>query len=152
MASTGIIPAAVHAGADELPFVDIGDGSMLKVIQVKAREGLWVVENIFQPAFISPTHKHTGCVYGFTTSGAWKYEEHDYVNRTGSFLYEPAGSVHTLVCLEKDTHAWFVVYGANIEYDVGGNITGVSDAATVLDGYYALCETQGHPRPNVFTD
>ena len=44
MASTGIIPAAVHAGAGELPFVDIGDGSMLKVIQVKAREGLCFVE------------------------------------------------------------------------------------------------------------
>ena len=33
-------PTAVHIGADELPFVDIGDGSKLKVIQVKEAEGL----------------------------------------------------------------------------------------------------------------
>ena len=152
MASTETIPAAVHAAADELPFVDIGDGSMLKVIQVKVREGLWVVENIFQPAFISPTHKHTGCVYGFTTSGAWKYQEYDYVNRTGSFLYEPAGSLHTLVCLEKDTHAWFVVYGANIEYDAGGT--------SPVSATQPRCSTDTTPSarrrdirgPNVVTD
>ena len=41
-------PTAVHIGGDELPFVDIGDGNKLKVIQVKEREGLWIVENIFQ--------------------------------------------------------------------------------------------------------
>jgi hypothetical protein len=33
-------PTAVHIGADELPFVGIGDGSKLKVIQVKEAEGL----------------------------------------------------------------------------------------------------------------
>ena len=37
------VPTAVHIGADELPFVDIGDGSKLKVIQVKEAEGLWIV-------------------------------------------------------------------------------------------------------------
>ena len=41
---------SVHIGADDLPFVDIGDGSMLKVIQVKPEEGLWIVENIFKAA------------------------------------------------------------------------------------------------------
>jgi 2,4'-dihydroxyacetophenone dioxygenase len=40
-------PAAVHVGADDLPFVDIGGGSKLKVIQVKEQEGLWIVENLF---------------------------------------------------------------------------------------------------------
>ncbi len=90
------VPTAVHIGADELPFVDIGDGSKLKVIQVKEAEGLWIVENVFQADYEVQRHKHTGPVYAYTTSGAWKYKEYDYVNRAGSFLYEPAGSVHTL--------------------------------------------------------
>ena len=38
---------AIHRGADELPFVEIGDGNKLKVIQVDVGEGLWIVENIF---------------------------------------------------------------------------------------------------------
>ena len=92
------VPTAVHIGADELPFVDIGDGTKLKVIQVKEAEGLWIVENVFQAGYEVQRHKHTGPVYAYTTSGAWKYKEYDYVNRAGSFLYEPAGSVHTLQC------------------------------------------------------
>jgi 2,4'-dihydroxyacetophenone dioxygenase len=97
-------PVAVHIGADDLPWVDIGDGSKLKVLQVKATEGLWIVQNIFQAGYTVPTHRHTGPVWGYTISGAWRYKEYDYVNRAGSFLYEPAGSVHTLECIEDDTN------------------------------------------------
>ncbi len=104
-------PTAVHIGADELPFVEIGGGNKLKVIQVKEREGLWIVENIFMAGFTVQTHRHTGPVWGYTASGAWKYKEYDYVNRAGSFLYEPAGSVHTLTCVEDDTRVWFHMYG-----------------------------------------
>ena len=64
------VPTAVHIGADELPFVDIGDGSKLKVLQVKEAEGLWIVENVFQAGYEVQRHKHTGPVYAYTTSGA----------------------------------------------------------------------------------
>ena len=62
---------------------------------------------------------------GYTTSGAWKYKEYDYVNRAGSFLYEPAGSVHTLQCIEDDTRVWFQMYGANLNLDDDGNVESV---------------------------
>ena len=114
MTMTNEVPTAVHIGADELPFVDIGDGSQLKVLQVKEEEGLWIVENIFHAGYEVQRHRHTGPVYAFTTSGAWKYKEYDYVNRAGSFLYEPAGSVHTLECIEDDTRAWFHMYGSGV--------------------------------------
>jgi len=152
MTITEVQPTAVHVAADELPFVDIGDGNQLKVLQVKEREGLWIVENIFQPGFEVPTHRHTGPVWGYTTSGAWKYKEYDYVNRAGSFLYEPAGSVHTLTCVEADTRVWFHMYGANLNLDADGNVESVTDGAGTLAAYYLLCEAQGLPRPNVLTD
>lgn len=142
-------PEAIHVGVDDLPFVEIGDGNKLKVIQVDERQGLWIVENIFQSGFAVQTHKHTGPVYGYTTSGAWKYEEYDYVNRAGSFLFEPAGSIHTLQCIEDDTRVWFQMYGANLNLDDDGDIASVSDGAGTLAAYYALCEAQGLPRPNV---
>ena len=144
-------PSAVHIGADELPFVDIGDGSKLKVIQVKETEGLWIVENIFQGGYEVQRHKHTGPVYAYTTSGAWKYKEYEYVNRAGSFLYEPAGSVHTLQCIEDDTHVWFQMYGANLYLDAEGNVESVFDGAGTLAAYDLLCEAAGLPRPNVLT-
>ncbi len=96
-------------------------------------------------------HKHTGPVYAYTTRGAWKYKEYSYVNRAGSFLYEPAGSVHTLQVLEDDTHVWFQIYGANLNLDADGNIESILDASNVLATYLALCEAAGLPRPNVLT-
>jgi len=80
------LPTAIHRGDDELPWVDIGGGSLLKVLQVKEREGLWVIRNRFMPGYLVQTHKHTGPVYAFTTSGAWKYKESDFVNRAGTWL------------------------------------------------------------------
>ena len=149
MAIVESIPTAVHIGADELPFVDIGDGSKLKVIQVKESEGLWIVENIFDDGYVVQTHKHTGPVYAYTTSGAWKYKEYDYVNRAGSFLYEPAGSIHTLEVIEDNTHVWFQIYGANLNLDADGNVESYIDAGNILAAYYMLCEAEGLPRPNV---
>jgi 2,4'-dihydroxyacetophenone dioxygenase len=149
MTSIDQLPVALHVGADDLPFVDIGDGSLLKVIRVDAAEGLWIVENVFRAGFEVQTHRHTGPVFGYTTSGAWKYKEYDDINRQGSFLYEPAGSVHTLTVLEDDTRAWFHMYGANLNLRPDGTVESVTDGATTLAAYYALCEMQGFARPNV---
>jgi len=151
MTLTNQIPTAVHIGADDLPWVDIGDGNKLKVICVDTKEGLWIVENIFQSGYTVQTHKHTGPVYAYTVSGAWKYKEYEYVNRSGSFLYEPAGSVHTLTAVEDDTQVWFQIYGANLNLDADGNVESFIDAGTVLQAYYALCEAEGRPKPNVLT-
>ena len=145
-------PQAQHLGADDLPFVDIGGGSKLKVLQVKEREGLWIVENVFQSGYEVQKHRHTGPVWGYTTSGAWKYKEYDYVNRAGSFLYEPAGSVHTLQCIEDDTRVWFHMYGCNLNLDADGNVEAVLDGAGTLAFYLAMCEEAGLPRPNVLID
>ncbi|GAB5451881.1 MAG: hypothetical protein Hals2KO_22090 [Halioglobus sp.] len=145
-------PDAVHLGADELPFVDIGDGSLLKVLQVRPKEGLWIVENIFKAGYEVDTHKHTGPVFGYTRSGAWKYKEYDYVNRAGSFLYEPAGSEHTLTCIEDDTQVWFQMYGSNINLDADGNITSVVDGSITLEFYLAMCAEMGVPNPPVIVE
>jgi 2,4'-dihydroxyacetophenone dioxygenase len=145
-------PTAIHVGTDELPFVDIGGGSKLKVIQVKEREGLWIVENIFQAGYEVQKHRHTGPVWGYTSSGAWKYKEYDYVNRAGSFLYEPAGSVHTLQCIEHNTRVWFHMYGVNLNLDADGNVESIIDAGGILQAYYMMCEAEGLPRPDVVLD
>jgi 2,4'-dihydroxyacetophenone dioxygenase len=143
------IPAAVHFGADDLPYVDIGDGAKLKVLQVDAAQELWIVENIFQAGYVVQKHRHTGPVYGYTTSGAWHYQEYDYVNRAGSFLFEPTGSTHTLECLEDDTHVWFQMYGQNLNLDADGEVESIFDGPGTLEAYYLLCEAEGLPRPHV---
>ena len=154
-AAAELAPQAVHVGADALPFVDIGDGSLLKVLQVKIGEGLWIIENVFQAGFEVQTHKHTGQVYAYTLSGAWHYAESEYVNRAGSFLYEPAGSIHTLLVPADNTEVtdvWFQIYGANLNLDADGEVDSVTDAASVLAHYQAACEEIGRPDPPVLVD
>lgn len=149
MSDASTVPLALHRGADDLPFVEIGGGNKLKVIQVDAAEGLWIVENIFQANYVVQTHRHTGPVYAYTVSGAWKYAEYPEINRAGSFLFEPAGSVHTLTVLEDDTRVWFQMYGVNLNLDADGNIESVFDGPGTLEAYYALAEAEGFARPNV---
>jgi 2,4'-dihydroxyacetophenone dioxygenase len=146
------IPSAIHRGEEEIPFVAVGDGTPLQLLQVDIEQGLWVIRTRFEPGTVVPTHKHTGPVYAFTLAGAWKYAESPEVNTAGSFLFEPAGSVHTLTVLAENqelTDAWFAIYGANLNLDAEGNVTAVLDAGAVRDGYMLLCEAQGLPRPNV---
>jgi hypothetical protein len=149
------IPTAVHRGDDELPWVDIGDGSLMKVLHIKEREGLWVIRNRFAPGYRVQKHKHTGPVFAYTETGAWRYLESDFVNTAGSYLYEPAGSVHTLVVPEDNTgptDVFFAIHGANLNLDADGNVESVYDAGSILQAYLFLCEAQGLPHPPVVLD
>ena len=67
------------------------------------------------------------------------------MNTAGSYLYEPAGSTHTLhapATNEGDTDVWFTIYGANLNLDANGNVETVIDAQTILFFYRAFCEEQ----------
>jgi 2,4'-dihydroxyacetophenone dioxygenase len=152
MTATLRAPTAVHIGDSEIPFVDMGGGNMIRVLQVREKESLWIIENIFQAGFEVATHRHTGPVWGYTKSGAWKYKEYEYVNRADSFLYEPANSVHTLQCIENDTRVWFHMYGVNLNLDSDGQIESVSDGPGTLAFYLAMCGQQGLGRPPVLVD
>jgi hypothetical protein len=87
-----------------------------------------------------------------TYAGAWKYKEYPEVNVAGSYLYEPAGSVHTLTVPEDQggmTDVWFAIYGANLNLDADGNVTDIIDAGLIYEVYLALCAERGLPKPNV---
>ena len=100
-----------------------------------------------------PRHKHTGEVYAFTLSGAWKYAEYPEVNRAGSYLLEPAGSIHTLIVPEPTTprspRSGSPSTGANLNLDADGNVESVFDAGFILEAYLALAEAAGLPKPDV---
>ena len=77
------------------------------------------------------------------------------MNRAGSFLYEPAGSQHTLLVPEDNdevTDVWFQIFGANLNLDADGGVESVTDAASVLASYRHMCVRDGHGEPAVLTD
>jgi 2,4'-dihydroxyacetophenone dioxygenase len=146
------VPDVAHLGAEDLPWVTVDEGVELKVLQVDLARGVWIIKNRFRPGVQIPTHRHTGDVYGVTYSGAWKYLEYDFVNRAGSWLFEPAGSVHTLSVPAENTEATevlFVINGSNLDVTPEGEVTMIVDARLILEVYLAQCEAEGHGRPAV---
>jgi 2,4'-dihydroxyacetophenone dioxygenase len=139
-----------HAGEDDLPWVDATGGIWLKVLRVDAGAGIWVVRNRFEPGARLQIHRHTGPVDGFTISGRWHYLEYDFYSTAGSYIREPAGSVHTLdVPSDNDevTDVLFVIEGALLDLAPDGSVESVTDGSTALAGYQALAEAQGLPTP-----
>jgi 2,4'-dihydroxyacetophenone dioxygenase len=146
------IPRALHRGESDLPFVSVGDGTHIQLLQADIEGGLWVVRTKFDSGVTIPRHKHTGEVFAFTISGRWRYLEYPEVNTAGSYLFEPAGSIHTLTVpddVEEQTDVWFAIRGANLNLDDDDNVTSVIDAGLMADFYVAMCEQLGHGRPDV---
>ncbi len=143
MTTIDTAPTAIHRGEDELPFVSIGEGSLVQLVRVDLANGVWVIRSRFEPGYQVQTHRHTGHVDAFTLSGSWHYlESPEYVNRAGSYLYEPAGSVHTLAVPGSNTEVTevcFTIHGANLNLDAAGNVELVIDAQSILEVYRALC-------------
>ena len=145
---TATAPRAILRDEEALPFVAFGEERDLQLLQVDVPSGLWVVRMRFRPGVTVQTHRHTGEVFAFTIAGRWYYLEYpDDVNRPGSYLFEPAGSTHTLhVPADSPDGAdvWFAVRGANLNLDGAGNVESVLDAGTVLEAYREQCRAQGH--------
>ncbi len=78
-------------------------------------------------------------------SGHWRYLEHDWIAKPGTYIYEPAGEAHTLVITEDSPEpmvAVFVVEGGLIFLDKGVN----GGFAAYEDGFSLLELSRKHYR------
>jgi quercetin dioxygenase-like cupin family protein len=144
-------PSVNHVSADDLPWADTGIGVGLKVMRVSIDTGVWVLMNRFEPGARIPRHKHTGPVEGYTLTGRWHYLEYDFWSTPGSYIYEPANSVHTLDVPADNTgptDVLFVIEGALLNLDDSDQVESVSDGPSILESYYLLLDAQGTPRPD----
>ena len=95
-------------------------------------------------------HKHTGTVDGYTLSGGGT-TSNTTSTLAGSYIHEPANSVHTLHVPDDNTEltdVLFVIEGSLLNLAPDGPVESVSDGPGTLEVYYALLEAQGDPRPN----
>lgn len=146
------LPQSLHRGENELPFVPYQEGVLFQLLQVNTETGLWVIRVRFEPGVTIQKHRHTGEVFAFTIRGSWHYLEYPDINVAGSYLFEPAGAIHTLhvpATNKEITDAWFAVRGANLNLDANGNVEAVIDAATVLEIYRGQCRALGLAAPKV---
>lgn len=132
---------------EDLPWAEAGDGSAIKLQHVDLNTNLWVSLTRLPPGYQVTKHFHTGLVYAVTLQGRWFYKESpEQISERGSYLFEPAGSTHTLCTpddVDGDTIVWFAIFGANINLDPEGNVESVVDARAALEMYETYCEALG---------
>ncbi|CAN0316941.1 unnamed protein product, partial [Phaeothamnion confervicola] len=98
------------------------------------------------------THIHTGHVFAWTLAGSWHYLEYPQSSLANSYLYEPAGSTHTLHVPEdslEPADVIFIVHGSNIELGATGEFEGATSAMDIARAYLRACREKGLPRPDV---
>ena len=83
-------------------------------------------------------HIHPSVVVGYVIKGSWRYLEHDWVARAGSFVYEPPGEIHTLVVDEasgpdNEMITFFNISGCMYYVDENGQHTGFEDVFTKIE-------------------
>jgi 2,4'-dihydroxyacetophenone dioxygenase len=125
----------------------LGAGVHFKPLRLDLEVGVWVVLATIAPGSSIPLHYHTGIAEAYTLSGSWHYLEYpEQVQTAGSYLYEPAGSVHTFVCPEsntEDTAIFIRVEGANINFtEKEGQFHSVLDAVMIRHLTPLIAEAQ----------
>jgi len=117
----------------------------LRPLLFDVTNGGWVVILKAETKGTVQRHRHAAPVTAFTMDGAWGYREHDWIARAGSFIYEPAGHIHTLY-VDPDVGkmtAIFHTYGPVVFVDDKGDVTGYDDVFVRLDRYAKHCREVG---------
>ncbi|MFP6600872.1 MAG: 2,4'-dihydroxyacetophenone dioxygenase family protein [Deltaproteobacteria bacterium] len=132
--STSLVP---H---DHLPWAEIGPGVELKMLRRGDADGVYTMLNRFEPGFIAPKHLHLGDVHAYTIQGRWHYQEYDWVAGPGDYVFEPSGSIHTLVINEDNTEptiALFTIAKGIEVYDDNGGLLMLQDGPG-MDALYRV--------------
>jgi hypothetical protein len=123
---------------DHGPWVPYADGVWLQPCCFNVTSGGFSVVLKALPGAQLGVHYHIGTVRGYTMRGHWRYLEHDWVAKPGTFIYEPAGEAHTLVITDDSPEPaliFFVVEGGLIYLDKGinGAFAAYEDGFTLLE-------------------
>jgi quercetin dioxygenase-like cupin family protein len=146
--STLASPATRHVKTDEIPWADwlLLEAKILRVAEDGAS---YTLLTRMPPGTRLPKHRHLGPVTGYTFEGSWHYLEYDWIATQGSFIYEPPGSVHTLVVLgNKPAVVLFEITGGLVLFDDNDNMVGFQDAESQRELYRMALEAKGVPYPD----
>ena len=131
---------------DERVWVPQAPGVWFRPLLLNTATGSWCNLLRVRKSGVLSRHIHPSWVTGMVLKGAWRYLEHDWVAREGSFVYEPPGEIHTLVVDEavgaQEMITFFNITGAMVYLDEKGVVTGYEDVITKIDmcrKHYAQC-------------
>ena len=140
-------PAMVQGDVlkDDNTWMPVGDIGHSRPLVYDTGAGSWISILRANGAGTIQRHRHASPVTAWTMAGAWGYREHDWVAREGSFVYEPAGHIHTLYIHPEPGHmlAVFHIFGPLVYVDDKGQAQDYEDVFIRIDRYAAYCRTVG---------
>lgn len=143
--SKNVFPEIVlGSGPDDRVWVPLAQGVWMAPQMFDCTNGGWTNLIRIRPGGRLACHYHTGPVHGFTLEGSWRYLEHDWVSPAGTYIYEPAGELHTLLADDAaGMTALFVTHGTLVYTDEQGRQIGFEDVFSRIEKCRAYFRDQG---------
>lgn len=136
----GIQPEIATAAIpdDERVWVPQAENVWFRPLLLNTVTGGWCNLLRVRKSGVLSRHIHPSIVVGYVIRGSWRYLEHEWVAREGSFVFEPPGEIHTLVVDEASGGAtemitFFNISGAMVYVDAQGQPTGYEDVFTKIE-------------------
>lgn len=123
---------------DERVWVPQAENVWFRPLLLNTVTGSWCNLLRVRKSGVLSRHIHPSVVVGYVIKGSWRYLEHGWVARAGSFVYEPPGEIHTLVVDEasgpdNEMITFFNISGAMVYVDAAGQPNGYEDVFTKLE-------------------
>jgi anti-sigma factor ChrR (cupin superfamily) len=130
---------------DDIPWVPQEPGRWFKPLHFFLSSGTWINLVKMEPGRQIRRHIHAGgSVHAYVLEGTWRYLEHDWVARPGSYVFEPAGGAHTLEVLGDETMVTLFTVNGVIQYlDDGGRVVQQDDVGSRRRLYLEHCRAHG---------
>jgi 2,4'-dihydroxyacetophenone dioxygenase len=134
---------------DQIPLLRdmIAPGIHIQPLRLDPEHGEWVFLATLAPGCSLPAHYHTGSAQVYTFKGRWLYREYpDQPQTAGSYLYEPAGGVHTFFTPADNTENTLTLWwmqGAQVAFNDDGTFHSLTDAVTMQYLTETLAAEQG---------
>lgn len=150
MTAPAIDTATSIAREAEIPWGEFADGIEVKLLRIAADGSSYTILSRFGPGTVLPRHRHFGPVHAYTLEGRWHYREYDWFAESGSFVYEPTGSTHTLEVPAGESGpavVYFTVQGGMVLLDDDDQPWMWEDAQSMQHHYANALEGRGIPYP-----
>ena len=117
---------------DERVWVPQAENVWFRPLMLNTVNGGWANLLRVRRAGVLSRHRHPAPVHGYVLKGSWRYLEHDWVARAGSYVFEPPGEIHTLVVDAgvEEMITFFNISDAMIYVDEQGRPTHYEDVHT----------------------
>lgn len=133
-----------------LPWVPISERAAFKPLRFANDGSQWVNLVRIRAGGGIPRHRVTGGAHGYTLSGVWRDLVTGSVSASGSYTWEPPGTVHeAVVDSDTDMVALFLVTGTIDYLDAAGEIVHRDTAATKAAALASFCQSIGAEVPNL---